>query len=154
MKIAETMITGIAGAASAFAMAAGSIPIVGIILGAVLAAAVLAMTIASAAQIGSQSPPAAPPALFLATGGVLQGATHAQGGISANLEGGEAVIDRARTESLLSAVDGMASSVGSGPTIIFEPGSIVNNGKNVDDSLIDDIAYQVARRMERQGVYA
>lgn len=153
MKIAETMITGVAGAASAFAMAAGSIPIVGIILGAVLAAAVLAMTIASAAQIGSMPAPPMPAGLFLASGGVLDGPSHAAGGIAATLEGGEGILDRARTEKLIGAVDEATSST-KGLQVIFSAGSIVNNGEAVDDSLIDRISYAVSRRLERLGVNA
>lgn len=153
MKIAQTLVTGIAGAAQAFAMAAGSIPIVGVILGAVLAAAVLAMTFASVAQLSTQSPPSAPAALFLASGGVMAGPSHAQGGISATLEGGEGVIDRARTERLLNSVDNATSGRG-GVNIYFEQGSIVNNGKDVTDSFMDQIADRLARKLERQGVYA
>jgi hypothetical protein len=153
MKISETLITGIAGAASAFAMAAGSIPIVGIILGAVLMAAVLAMTFASVAQIAMQRPPAAPAALFLASGGVLSGPSHAQGGIPATMEGGEAVIDRARTERLLDSFD-MMTGAGRGINVYFEQGAIINNGKEAGEALIDQIADAFARKLERQGVYA
>lgn len=152
MKIAQTVVSGVAGAAQAFAMAAGTIPIVGIILGAVLAASVLAMTFASVAQMAMQQPPSAPAALFLATGGVMDGPSHAAGGIYANLEGGEGVIDKARTEKLIDSVDEATSP--RGLQIIFQPGSIVNNGEAVDDSMIDKISYAISRRLERQGVYA
>jgi len=153
MKIAQTVVSGVAGAAQAFAMAAGTIPIVGIILGAVLAAAVLAMTFASVAQMAMQQPPAAPAALFLATGGVMDGPSHAAGGIYANLEGGEGVIDKARTEKLINSID-EATGSSKGLQIIFQPGAIVNNGEAVDDSFIDRISYAISRRLERQGVYA
>lgn len=152
MKMASTIVTGIAGAASAFAMAAGSIPIVGVIIGAVLAAAVLAMTFASVGQMAMQRPPSAPAALFLATGGVLSGPSHAMGGISTTMEGGEGVLDRVRTEKFIEAADRATGS--SGLNVYFEQGSIVNNGKEVDDSFIDTIAGALARKLERQGVYA
>jgi hypothetical protein len=153
MKIADVLITGIAGAAMAFAMAAGSIPIYGLIVGAVLMAAVLAMTFASIGQLASQQSPPVPVSVFLASGGVMAGPSHAEGGISANLEGGEGVLDKARTEKFIDSIDGATSK---GVTIqnVFEPGSIVNNGKEVDDSLIDMIASALARKLERQGVYA
>jgi hypothetical protein len=155
MRIADTVISGVAGAAMAFAGAAGTIPIVGIIIGAVLAAAVLAMTFASVGQMAAQQPPSAPAALFLASGGVLAGPSHAAGGIPSTLEGGEAVIDKARTEKFMDTVDNVSSeNSGKSLSIIFQPGSIVNQGEQITDSFIDKISYAISRRMERQGVFA
>lgn len=150
-KIAQTMVSGIAGAAMGFATMA-SLGIVGLIIGAVVAATVMAMTIASVAQMAMQQPPSAPAALFLATGGVLSGPSHAMGGISTTMEGGEGVLDRVRTEKFIEAADRATGS--SGLNVYFEQGSIVNNGKEVDDSFIDTIAGALARKLERQGVYA
>ena len=152
LQVSQTIIQGVAGAAQAFAMAAGTIPIVGVVLGGILAAAVLGMSIASASQIATkQIPP--PPGLFMASGGYVSGPSHSAGGVPATLEGGEAVIDKSRTRRLLEAVDGSAAG-GKNISIIFESGSIQNSGDPMDESFIDKLSYAISRRLERQGVYA
>lgn len=152
MKITQTTIAGIAGAASAFAMAAGSIPIVGVILGAVLAAAVLAMTFAQVAQISMQRVPA-PAGLFLQQGAVLSGPSHSYGGIQAELEGGEGVVDKIRTQKMVDFVD-EGTGKSKNLTVVFEAGAIQNYGENIDESFIDKISYAISRRLERNRVYA
>lgn len=153
MQMTQTIVQGVAGAAQAFAMAAGMIPPpVGFIVGGVLAASVLAMSIASATQIATKTIPP-PVGLFMATGGYVSGPPHSAGGVSATLEGGEAVIDKSRTRRLMEAVDG--SGINSkNISIIFEPGSIQNSGEPMDESFIDKITYALSRRLERQGVFS
>ena len=152
MQIASTILQGIAGAAGAFAMAVGSIPLpFGAILGGIMAALVLTMSAASAAQIGMQTIP--PPAsLYMAGGGYLSGPSHSAGGISANLEGGEGIIDKYRTQKLIESVD--STTGGKSVNIIFKAGAIQNSGEAMDESFIDKISYALSRRLERDGVFA
>lgn len=111
-RVAEVTANLAAGIASAYSRGISEF---GIVVGSIMASIVSALLTATAvAQIGritSQKSPPKPPsqplieAPSLETGGVLRGARHAEGGIPATLEGGEAVIDRDRTERLMSNLD-------------------------------------------------
>ena len=101
MRITETVISGVAGAAAALAMGVMMLgPIAGLIVGGIVGALVLGMMGVTISQISSQSAPP-PVGLFLADGGVLSGPSHSSGGIQAELEGGEAVVDKVRTQKML-----------------------------------------------------
>lgn len=150
IKVAETMTQAIGNAAQAFGSMAYLGP-VGIGIGAAVAAMIMANAVYSVSNILSQRAPK-PVELSLGTGGVVSGPSHADGGIAATLEGGEGVIDKARTEKLMDAVDETSQS-GSrkGVTIIFESGSIQNHGKDLDESFLDQLSYALSRRLERLG---
>lgn len=91
--IAETTITTYQSAVSSYNSLAG-IPIVGPALGFAAAALAVASGIANVSKIASTS-------TQFAQGGILRGASHAQGGIKTpygELEGGEAVINKRSTQ--------------------------------------------------------
>lgn len=146
-KTAETIASGIASAAQAFA-ALAPIPGIGPVLGGLASAVILAATADSVANIGQQRP-IKPAELSLQAGGVLSGPSHAMGGISANLEGGEAVIDRRRTEMLISAIE---RGVTGGVTINVEAGAIITEQPINSPEMVDEFLEMVGQRMEREGV--
>jgi hypothetical protein len=142
-KIAEIIASGISAAAQAFASLAW-IPFVGLALGAAAAGVILGATFQSAGQVESQRP-LKPASLMLAQGGVIGGNTsHAQGGVSAEIESGEAVIDKQRTSNLLSGLD---SAIGGGDRIVINinEGAIVGN---MDDEMLENLAGELGRRVE------
>lgn len=151
VKITEIIASTISAAAQAFA-ALAPIPFVGPVLGGIAAAAIIAAGTASVAQLAGQEP-IKPAALSLQKGGVLAGdQSHAKGGIPAELESGEAVIDKVRTEKLIEAVDSNSGNTnGLILTFNFEKGSIVTSDSILNDETIEEFTLLVARRMEREG---
>jgi hypothetical protein len=148
IQAAQAMVAGIAGAAQGFASMA-AIPFVGIPLGIGLAAAIMSATIQSVNLIRSQF--VLPPAqLFLATGGVAMGRSHAQGGVNAQLEGGEGTLDKVRTAQFINAADNVISGSGA-VTLVFEPGSIIVEGDMTEDKM-DMLSSKIAERFERRGI--
>lgn len=109
VAVAQATIDTYSSAVSAFNSLSG-IPIVGPVLGGIAAAAAVASGIATVRQIVSTPKPSIPSATF-AKGGILNGASHANGGIQTRfgeLEGGEAVINRRSTSMfapLLSSIN-------------------------------------------------
>lgn len=150
-KAAETLVSGISAAAQAFNTLAGSIPFgIGAALGAAAAAAILVATAQRVANIRAQRP-VRPPELFLQAGGVIGGnRRHTTGGINAELESGEAVIDRERTSQLMGFIDDLAPS-NNNIVITIEPGAIQTGDSLIDESMVERFSELVAARMERFG---
>ncbi len=151
IKIADSIASGAAGAAQAFASAASIPPPAGQIIGGIAAGLILTTTALRVKQIQEQVVPK-PAVLQLQTGGILQGPRHFQGGIPTELEGGEAVIDRGRTIRLFEAID--RQEINPQPQIIIniEEGAIVNQGFESDEDLAEMISLKLAERLEGLGV--
>jgi hypothetical protein len=149
-KTAETMASGIAAAAMAFGSMAKLGPI-GIGIGAALAATVLATTYMRVNQINQQRP-IKPAGLMLEQGGVMGGnRTHARGGIPAEIESGEAVIDRARTRQLFDAID--TGNMGKTINITFAQGAI--SGVNLDsEEAAQRMSELIGQTLIRKGIAA
>lgn len=132
ISFASAIVSAIEGAnksgAATGAAAIATIPIFQSILNALTVASAGA---ALATAIATPLPKAAKGGI--AGGGILQGASHAQGGIHIEAEGGEAIINKkstARYAGLLSAINEAGGGVsfahvGNG---IFSKGGLVNNG--------------------------
>lgn len=130
VEIANAVIAAIQGGIQAFTSLAG-IPVVGPVLGAIAAAAALAGGFANVAKIKattfSGTPPSKPDTSALAagvaagpskfaSGGLLIGPKHAEGGIATNfgeLEGGEYIVNRSATAAFLPLLDRI-NSMGKG----------------------------------------
>jgi len=150
IQAAQTIVAGVAGAAQGFA-AMAAIPFVGIPLGIALSAAILGATMQSVSLIRSQF--VLPPAeLFMESGGVVLGPSHAQGGVSAEVEGGEGFLDKFRTAKFIDAADNMISGSGA-ITVVIESGAFYVEGDMTEDKM-DKISRKVAERLERRGVGA
>ncbi len=150
-KIAETIASGISGAAQAFANLA-LIPFIGPGLGAAAAAVILAATAQSVGRIESTAP-IKPAELSLQGGGVLSGARHGTGGININAEDGEGVIDRGRTAMLIEAVDRIGAGGGSSFTFQFAEGAVQTVAINSEEA-VEEFSMMVAQRLEREGVFS
>lgn len=148
VKISETITSGIAAAAQAFASLA-SIPFVGIALGIAAAGTIAATMAVRVADITKQAP--IPPAeLFMKSGGVIAGSKfHSVGGVSANLESGEAVIDRERTARLFQGLDSVTEN--KTISINFESGSIVTSDSIISDDMIDQFSEKIGQRLQQGG---
>ena len=152
--IVSTLVTGAQGVAQALPL---SIEQAGIFAGPFIAAglitAILAATGAQVAFIASQKPPPKP---VLQAGGVLSGPSHAQGGITAELEGGEAVIDRERTDRLFDSLDRDTKRQPMSLSIVFESGSIQISGILSDEETVEEIrdvvSEGIAERIEALGI--
>jgi len=150
VKIAETIASTIAGASQAFA-ALAPIPFIGPALGVIAASLIIGAGTARVSQISSQKP-IKPAALSLQKGGVLAGnQSHAKGGLATELESGEAVIDRVRTEKLISSVDSINSSGQKTFIFNFEENSIRSNDSIISDEMIERLSLMLSQRMEREG---
>lgn len=150
-RIAETIASGIAGAAQAFA-ALAPIPFVGPALGAAAAAVISATMAIRVNQLRSQQP-IKPAGLMLEDGGFIGGdRTHAHGGVPAEVESGEFVIDRRRTQMMYKAIEN-ASGGGQPINIYFQDGSIRN--LDVDsEQAAERIGVIIGQQLRRQGVAA
>jgi hypothetical protein len=146
VKIAETIASGVASAAQAFA-ALAPIPFVGIALGAAAAGVISAAMAMRVGQIASQEP--IKPAGLLREGGLIGGSTtHEQGGIPANVESGEMFIDKGRSAKMLNAIDnGIAG--GGGITVNIMAGAIQGDVRDEGTikRLADLLGRQISRRM-------
>lgn len=134
--IAQTTITTYQSATSAFNSLSG-IPIVGPILGAVAAAAAVAAGIANVKKITSTKEPSVPSKKTYARGGILNGASHAQGGIPTRfgeLEGGEAVINR-RSTAMFAPLLSSINEIGGGRR--FADGGTLGVVNSAPRNLID-----------------
>jgi len=148
-KIAETVASGIASAAQAFA-ALAPIPFVGIGLGTAAAAVISGAMAMRVAQINSQAP--IKPAGLLEDGGVIGGnRSHAMGGIPAEVESGELYIDKGRTAKLLGAIDNSLSGIGGGVSITFAAGAI--QGDIRDEKTIEKISQKIGQQIQRRMVF-
>jgi hypothetical protein len=147
--IAQTLISGIAAAAAGFA-ALAPIPVVGIGLGIALAATIMTATGFAIADIEASAPP--PPPQLLAEGGWVGGNTsHAQGGLSAEIESDEFVIDKVRTNQIYDAIDNNLIGNSGGLTINFGENSIV--GTDIDsEEAATKMAELLAVLLRREGI--
>lgn len=144
----QTTVQGVASAAQAFS-ALASIPFVGIPLGLAASATILAATAQSVNMIRSQFVP--PPAeLFLEKGGVLKGASHSQGGIKAELEGDEGVLDANRTNKFIDMHDAVINGQMGSITIYIQPGAI--QGFEMNEAGLNKVALYLARRIQREKI--
>lgn len=140
VAVAQATIDTYASAVSAFNAMSG-IPIVGPALGGVAAAAAVASGIATVSKIVSTKKPK------LARGGILNGASHAQGGIDTpygELEGGEAVINK-RSTAMYAPILSQINEAGGG--VKFAKGGILGANKTVPKGMIDydTLALKVAQ---------
>jgi len=149
-KMAETVASGIASAAQAFA-ALAPIPFVGVALGTAAAAVITAAMGMRIGQIEKQKP--IKPAGLLEDGGVIAGnITHAQGGIPAEVESGEMFIDKGRTAKMLRAIDNGLAGMGGGVTVNIMAGAI--QGDIRDESTLNKLADKLGRQIQRRMVFA
>jgi len=151
MKVAEIIINGIAAAFGIIAAMAPIAPPIGLIIGATLAAA-MGVTTAIAANDVATSPGPVKPAGLLEDGGFIAGnITHAQGGINAEIESKEFMIDKNRTSQITDAIDNNLLGGEKSLNITFGPGSIV--GSNMDS---EETAYKMSQLLadllRRQGI--
>lgn len=147
-KIAGTITSGIAAAAQAFAGLA-AIPFVGIPLGIAAAATVLTATYRSVSQMANQQP--VKPAGLLRDGGLIGGNTsHENGGLAANVESGEFVIDKVRTSQLYEMLDNQIGG-GGGIVINFNAGAIVGSNMT-NEQVAQMVAFNIATELRRQGI--
>ncbi len=125
VKSVQTVASGIAAAASAFAATAGALPFgLGIPIGLAIAGTILGATYASVAQINSQEP-VKPAALIAAKGGTLMGETHngPNGGVDVKASRGETIL----TQGLTNRLDNFLPSTGEGSggqNYYFQDGAI------------------------------
>lgn len=144
MGIAMTAV----GVATSFAQGGPIGAVIGLVLAAVIGTLILGGLATSLAAIQAMKPPLPPAALFMESGGYVVGKRHSQGGVSANIEGGEAVISRPMTEKLYSGIDKLDSGGYGGGPVIFEAGAIQNNIAGVlDEKLVDEISDRTVSRV-------
>ncbi len=154
IKIADAIANGAAGAAQAFASAAAIPPPAGQIIGGIAASLILTTTALRVKQIQEQVVPK-PAVLQLQTGGILQGPRHTQGGIPAELEGGEAVIDRARTNRFFDNFDNLTRQDNNQVpiTIIIEQGAInVSQDSLFGEEVLEQFSEALAERVRSVGI--
>lgn len=151
VKIAETVASGLAAAAQAFA-ALAPIPFVGIGLGAAAAGIISGAMAMRVGQISSQAP--IKPAGLLEDGGFIGGTgTHANGGdYNAKVESGEFYLDRGRTSKMLKAIDSGLGAGGGGIQITFQAGAI--QGDIRDERTMNILAVRLGNLIQRQMVMA
>lgn len=141
------------GIATSFAQGGPIGAVIGIVLAGVIGSLIAAGLVASVAAINSMKPPLPPAELFMESGGYVVGKRHSQGGVSANLEGGEAVISRPMTEKLYSGIDKLDESGGLGAS--FQEGAIqISIQGVVDEKLIDDMSDRIVNRVTDKLRYA
>lgn len=146
-QTAMAIATGLSSAiqASVSIAAAGLYNPIAVAAGITVSGLILAATAAQVKNIRA-SKPIKPASLSLATGGVIEGPPHSRGGINVNLEGGEGVINRERTQKIENFIDN-ATTEDRSIVINIQPGAIVTNG-NFDERTMDDLAFMLARRIE------
>jgi hypothetical protein len=151
VKIAETIASGIAAAAQAFA-ALAPIPFVGPALGAAAAAVITTATTMRVGQISSQKP--IKPAGLLEDGGYIGGTGRHENGTdyNAKVESGEFYLDRGRTAKMLSAIDKGLAGIGGGIVINIQAGAI--QGDIRDESTLNKLADKLGQQIQRRMVFA
>lgn len=149
-RVAETLVNGISAAADAFA-ALAPIPWVGVPMGIAAAGSIMEATRRRVNLIHSQRP--LKPAILMARGGLMpEGFLHSQGGIPAEVESGEIVIDRPRSNRILQAIENSTTNETT-TQIIFERGSIVNDNGANNEAFAQRVADMLGRRFQLQGIY-
>lgn len=149
VKSVQTIASGIAAAAQAFAATAGALPFgLGIPIGLAIAGTILGATAMSVSQINSQRP-VKPAALIAEDGGLVSGARHSGGGVDINAEDGELILSRGRTAALFDAMDS-GNMGGHNITINFNDGAIRSNGDGRD--IADMIAEAIGVEIRRLGI--
>ncbi len=146
-KIAETIATGIAGAAQAWA-SLSAIPFVGFALGAAAAGVILATTAMRVDQISSQAP--IKPASIMAQGGFLGGnVTHGSGGLALNAESGEVMIKKDKTAQLYDYIDSLSEtgSMGRAPITIY---LTLNTTEPLSERTLNQVSYSLAQRLRKE----
>lgn len=152
------MATGILNAVSAGAMMAATIPVVGWVLGPILAATLSGMVLAagstSLSAIASAQYP--PPPIF-ESGGLINGASHANGGAMINAEGGEFIVNKKSTaenmDLLQSINNGGAATksnhnivnVGQVQVVVYNPHSTADITNQVSDELMRSLQSRLGR---------
>jgi hypothetical protein len=152
------MATGVLNAISAGALMAATIPVVGWVLGPVLAATLSGMIIAagstSMSAIASTQYP--PPPIF-ESGGLINGASHANGGAMINAEGGEFIVNKKSTaenmDLLQSINNGGAATksnhnivnVGQVQVVVYNPHSTADITNQVSDELMRSLQSRLGR---------
>lgn len=109
-------------------------------LGAIVAIpALMAMAnmayMSSVAAIHSTPPPMPPAELFMQQGGMVPGPRHSQGGVRAELEGGEYVMPRGPAMANLGMLEAMRdgrTNAGGGITVIVHVGSMDPAGRSIE----------------------
>lgn len=154
VKSVQTVASGIAAAASAFAATAGALPFgLGIPIGLAIAATILGATYASVAQINSQEP-VKPAALIAAKGGTLVGGERHGGvnnGVDVKAQRGETILSDVLTNKLDSALSDTGGGIGGGDQIFnFQPGAI--SVFEITEEIIERLASAVGDRVRRQGL--
>jgi hypothetical protein len=89
----------------------------------------------SVAAIHSTPPPMPPAELFAENGGMVPGPRHSQGGVRAELEGGEFIMPRGPAMANLAMLEAMRSgrdNAGGGVTVIMHVGSMDPAGRSVE----------------------
>lgn len=89
----------------------------------------------SVAAIHSNPPPLPPAELFGENGGMVPGPRHSQGGVRAELEGGEFIMPRGPAMANLAMLEAMRSgrdNAGGGVTVIMHVGSMDPAGRSVE----------------------
>lgn len=87
------------------------------------------------AVIASTPPPMPPAELFAEQGGLVPGPRHSQGGVRAELEGGEYIMPRGPAMANLGMLDAMREgreNAGGGVTVIMHVGSMDPGGRSVE----------------------
>lgn len=151
IQVAQTIAAGLSGAAQALSSPLSIMT--GGVAGIALAALITKSTAMAVQNISRQI--VLPPAeLFMATGGVVQGASHANGGIRAELEHNEAVISASKTRKIEQFIDaGVSRGGGQSFNVIFEKGSITGE-RNFDERWMDQLGDRVIERVRRRGIGA
>jgi len=148
VKSVQTIASGIASAAQAFAATAASLPFgLGIPIGLGIAATIMGATYASVNQINSQQP-VKPAALIAAKGGTLTaGETHygPSGGIDVKAERGETILSSALTDKLESTLESGSGS----QNIYFQDGAI--RVMELSREMVMEIARAVGDEVRREG---
>ena len=148
IQIAQAVVAGFSGAAQA--MSSPLSLMTGGVAGLAMAGLIMKYTSMAVQNISRQV--VLPPAeLFMATGGVVQGATHARGGIRTELENNEAVISANKTRKIEEFIDAGMSRDQRSFQVVFEKGSITGE-RNFDERWMDQLGERIMERARRRGI--
>ncbi len=120
------------------------------IIGALMTGLLTGVAASSLSMIASQPPPLPPAELFMREGGFVYGQSHEQGGVKAELEGGEYVMPVSRTRDYLPELEAMRRGQygGQSVTVVFEQGAVLISGIQDHDELFDQFARESAYRIK------
>lgn len=149
MKFAETIMSAVQAGATLAAIA----PPVSIPLGIALTATLIGMgTIAYGTAISTiaAQKPLPPPALFAESGGLIQGPSHAQGGVMVNAQGNEAILNTGLTDRITAMVERDEQGKSRSGIIIGQGAIVIYNYGTMDDGAVDKMAVAVAEKIEQR----